>query len=254
MENVFEQGPDDIRLAALMAEVGAEGPGGFDEAADLYGRLAMRARPALIGIVTRYKAENPASIVDEVVKKGIEMMVAVFNRESPTFVYRGDRSLASFLGLMIGDPKNPKLGGVIHRHLRAERERRKREVEFDETYTVDVSEEAESRDERIDELGEHLGCLCPRQRLIIDVYYGLQGRGFGIDDIRARCEDAGFSSTEVKAIVARARRLRIDPSSKALKQDMIASLLDIGVATVCRDLKEARQKLFEAFKRSRSLG
>ncbi|MER8370606.1 hypothetical protein NKH84_24015 [Mesorhizobium sp. M0902] len=215
MKNLFSPGPDDVRLALLVSGPGSGGPSDFDEASHLYGKLAMRIRPVLLGMVARHGIISPTDLVDEAIETGWKRVHEFFAGElaPDAFSYVGPMSLASWLLLVIGKPDNPENGGLIHKHRRADRRREVREAPFGDEHIDMQSTEDQQPDEGIELLAQHLGHLQPEERFVVSAYYGLSPEvGFSIDGIRKRCALADLDRRHADAIVARARRLKIDTS------------------------------------------
>lgn len=248
MKDLFSPTPDDVRLAQLVSGPGSGSPSDFDDAAQLFGELACRARPVLIAIVARDGAVSPADIVDEAIETGWQRIFELFSGSLPdhAFRYVGPMSLASWLLLVIGRPAKPQNGGLIHKHLRSDRRREARETTLEAFHCDILGAESDEPDPHLELLPRHLALLEPDQHFVVSAYYGLTPENhFTPDGVRARCGLAGFGRRDTDAIVARARRTRIDPSKTKLAQDEIARLLDTSVKTVGRLLARAREELRE---------
>lgn len=246
MQNPFSPGPDDVRLAQLISRPGSGGPSDFDEASRLYGKLAMRIRPILVAMAARHGITSPSDLVDEAIDTGWQRIYEFFAGElaEDAFRFTGPMSLASWLLLVIGKPENPAMGGLIHKHRRADRRRETREAPFEDAHSDMLRTETEDSDELIELLAQHINRLGPREHFVVSAVYGLAPElGFTVDGIRARCGLANFDRRETDAIVARARRSKIASSSARLSQDEIAALLDTAVRTVGRLLAHARAEL-----------
>jgi len=247
MKDPFAPGPDDRRLAELVA--GAL-PSDLDEAADLYGKLAIGDRPILIGIVTRFGVSCPEALVDEVIANGLERILDVFNGTAAenAFKYVGPMSLVSWLSLLIGKPEKPANGGLIHKYLRAERRRDARETSMDDALVSVATDDPEDAGDRVVELTEHLARLEPMERFVVDAFYGLSPElDYSPQGLRVRCSVAGLTRREAGAVVVRARRAQIVSSRTNLTQEEIATLLDTNVKAIGRVLACARAKLRACF-------
>jgi RNA polymerase sigma factor (sigma-70 family) len=251
----FDIGPEDIRLAELLAN---PRPSDFDEVSNLYGTRAIQICRVLIAIAARRGALSPATVVEDAIENGWKRIKAVFDGTQEGFRYRGDISIASWLVLLIGDPEHPEKGGVIHKHLRAQRRLGQyEEVPLEDEHFPLMSDESDDgddpvvTDERIEALKQYLASLEGQEHFVVGAFYGVPPElGFSEKDVRARCALAKFSKGDTKSIVARWRRLKLDPSKRELEQEQIAALLDKSTRHVRRYLKKAKAKLLESFRGS----
>jgi hypothetical protein len=99
----FDRGPEDIRLAELLARACSSD---FQEAMTIYGKVAHRVAPMLIATAARRGSSSPAAVAEDAIENGLKRIKAVFEGTMPEngLRYRSDISIASWLVLLIGDP------------------------------------------------------------------------------------------------------------------------------------------------------
>lgn len=265
MGNIFDPGPDDLRLAQLVAC--GPNPENYQEAMVLYGKLAARVHPHL---VARFKAFGLVDYEDaacETIAEGFEIIKEqIEGVRTKSFRFREPMSVATFLSLVRGNPSKPQKGGIVQKLLRRQRVGMTREklvpdigvflgenpndqsemrafdteanpaatrvsphslVSADATDAATSDGSIDDRPQKDVDALTRFAVLPPGERLALDLSLGLSAE-HGVDSrgLRARALTAGFKPGQARTIASRWGRAGIEIRAEKLTYEQIGVLLD----------------------------